>query len=607
MGKSGTSATPPSRPDLARIFRAEDLVGWQVTTKYWGESDEEDCRSALRGERLPANMGDVGAFTQWCILKGIRHHPGFGSDLRNAARAAGISVLVRTLNARTIMSDQIPDIDDQAHVPYCIWYPDVASEETYRALAKRYPQMRYQVGRACAVAGYARLYRELNLLPDVSIAEEARDNLATNDGRSQDIFDFIVAQPIRWTIMNDYTRTIREDNPVPAQHGLNGDTAVRSILAYSRSFLNRMWLGEMDLDCTRLSPSWNFLGHALAPHYFNITEDWSIGEVTTLALESHHREYAAPDEEVVLRPKNDAMLSLLWNPLSRDLPAGDKDVLILMAAYHGDIDRYARLRRPVHISVNEDCCVRRGIHHNTGFARWMLHDQPHKHYIQAIHARFIMSNDLSRISEDQPPDDELPWQIWYPTRAAAETYVELARRRPCMRPAVARALIVADYQTEWDEKMDWEFEFTHDMFAQARASPNPHYLAGLYARRGMGVPERDVYRSEDNCAVPSETCFDLNLQSTLSVASVDGMCYHEPEGRLGIYNGYGGEEAHADNVELYIATRDEARPPNDGKGDVNLPHLWKEQIRGGFSEEEKTSVVDYRGPGRWDHYRGGRY
>ncbi|KAK1855664.1 hypothetical protein CCHR01_01678 [Colletotrichum chrysophilum] len=35
--------------------------------------------------------------------------------------------------------------------------------------------MRYQVGRACAVADYNKLYDELQLLPDVSIAEEAED------------------------------------------------------------------------------------------------------------------------------------------------------------------------------------------------------------------------------------------------------------------------------------------------------------------------------------------------------------------------------------------------------------------------------------------------
>ncbi|KLU91338.1 hypothetical protein MAPG_09859 [Magnaporthiopsis poae ATCC 64411] len=614
MDEPDMVATRPLRPPSPPAFRAEDLAGWGGTRRRGGEAEEDDCRSALRGERLPANMRDTLHFTlckQLCVLKGIRHHPGFGSELRDAALTAGISVLVRALNARAIMSNQIPDMDDRAHVPYCIWYPDVASEETYRALARRYPHMRYQVGRACAVAGYVALYKELDLLPDVSIAEEARDNLARNDGRSQPIFDSIVAQPVRWTIMNDYTRTIREDDPVPAQYGLNGDTAVWSTLGFSRGFLRQSWLDHVDIDTQELSPGWNFLGHALAPHYFNITEDWSIGEVTTRSFNGRSpHQYASAGEELTLLPNNDAMASFLWNPLPRDLPAGNKDVLVLMAAYHGDIDRYTRLRRPVPVSDNEACCIRRGIHHNTGFARWVFQDQPGndiKPYIRAIHARFIMSNDLSRISADQPPDDQLPWQIWYPTQAAAETYVELARRRPSMRPAVARALIVADYQNEWDDKMDWDFKFTDEMFEQARASPNPHYQADLYARSGEDFPNNPAHTAYIFPVCKNittfEACIDLQLQSTLSTASVLAMCYHEPEANPGIYNGYGGEEVHADNVELYIATRDELRPPNDGKGDVDLQHLWEEQIRGGFSEEEKESLVDYRGPGRWFWHR----
>ncbi|KAL8306335.1 hypothetical protein RB600_010258 [Gaeumannomyces tritici] len=321
--------------------------------------------------------------------------------------------------------------------------------------------------------------------------------------------------------MNDYTRTIQEDNPVPAQHGLNEDTAVRSILDYSRSFLNRTWLDHMDLHDTRLSPSWNFLGHVLAPYYFNITEDWSIGKATTFGFKGHYNNHAAPDEEGILRPKHDAMLSLLRNPLPHDLPAGDKDVLILMAAYHGDIRRYARLRRPVYVSINEDYCVRRDTHHNTGFARWMLHDQPRKHYIQAINARFIMSNDLSPISEDQPPDDELPLQIWYPTRAAAEPYVELARRRSCMRPAVARALIVTDYRTEREEKMNSDFEFTDEMFTQAV----PTVLRAVECDVQVHVRGFDgrAARREGPCAGPWR---DRRRARNGHEAQPKGVCYH---------------------------------------------------------------------------------
>ncbi len=67
---------------------------------------------------------------------------------------------------------QIPAEVTAQTSPYCVHYPDVASENTCRALVQCYPGMCYQVGRACAVAGYVDLHRELDLLPDASIAEE---------------------------------------------------------------------------------------------------------------------------------------------------------------------------------------------------------------------------------------------------------------------------------------------------------------------------------------------------------------------------------------------------------------------------------------------------
>jgi hypothetical protein len=65
------------------------------------------------------------------------------------------------------------DIDSPYEYPYCIWHPDVALENTYREVAAKYPDLRHQVGRACAVACYTHLYLELDRLPDVSIDEEA--------------------------------------------------------------------------------------------------------------------------------------------------------------------------------------------------------------------------------------------------------------------------------------------------------------------------------------------------------------------------------------------------------------------------------------------------
>ncbi|KAK1474833.1 hypothetical protein CCUS01_05459 [Colletotrichum cuscutae] len=102
----------------------------------------------------------------------------------------------------------------QAVVPYCIWYPDVATEETYRKLS-------------CAVAGYGELYNELDLLPDVSIAEEARDN------GKLDIFEHIMSQSVRYAVINDYQRSVDLQNPRPGAY-LNGDTAVRSSLELHR-------------------------------------------------------------------------------------------------------------------------------------------------------------------------------------------------------------------------------------------------------------------------------------------------------------------------------------------------------------------------------------
>ncbi len=63
------------------------------------------------------------------------------------------------------MSDVIPDIERVDHFPYCILHPDFAKEETYREPARHYPNMAYNVGRACAAAGYSKLYFELGLLP----------------------------------------------------------------------------------------------------------------------------------------------------------------------------------------------------------------------------------------------------------------------------------------------------------------------------------------------------------------------------------------------------------------------------------------------------------
>lgn len=167
---------------------------------------------------------------------------------------------------------------------------------------------------------------------------------------------------------------------------------------------------------------------------------------------------------------------LLYSPLPVDLPTVNKDILILMAAYYGDIDRYVRLQRPVLIP-GETACIIRGIFFNTLFAKWWsLQDLSISRYDpltrrridRAITARFIMNNDLSRIL--RRPDTE-PDCIWYPARARPETYRELARRVPSMTATVAHACIVAGYSNILQELP--EFNITWVLLREAELSTDP--------------------------------------------------------------------------------------------------------------------------------------
>ncbi|KJJ29148.1 hypothetical protein AFLA70_13g006030 [Aspergillus flavus AF70] len=408
------------------------------------EYSDKICIEAIRGERLPEALGLP--VVQHSVIRGIRYHDGFAEELMGSLPA-----FTRALCARSIMSNRVPQINQPEDIPYCIWHPDVATEATYREVARRYPQMKYQVGRACAVAGYFNLYMELNLLPEVHIADEAREN-----GHS-DIYEDIMASPVKYEVMNDYFRTINADQPKVAH--LNGNTAVRPYLEVKRKF-------------RQTDEPFDVKGTASKGHYFDITEDNGVDEFDTKSLPSDGA----------------AVTQYLYSPLPRDLPLINKDVLILTAAYYGDIDRYARLCRPMTVPTEIHCIVR-GIYHNTMFAKWWsLQPDISDYRIQrAIYARFIMDNDISRITPETPCN-ELPYLIWYPAIAHWRVYQELVRRKPSMKAAVARACIVADYRDVYD-KLDVDPDV--DLLAEAKVSPNPYYLQDLRnktERRG-GVPD----------------------------------------------------------------------------------------------------------------------
>ncbi|TPX13446.1 uncharacterized protein E0L32_006176 [Thyridium curvatum] len=216
---------------------------------------------------------------------------------------------------------------------------NVAKPDTYKELVEKYPDMRYQVGRACAVAGYTDLYRSLELLPDVSIAEEARDNAPS----AKEIYSEIVSSHVRYAVMDDYNRSVNLDKPRPGAQ-LNGDTVVRS-----------------SLDVTMSIDDWVIdNGDEYYNRIFDITEEGDIGPETMGELDP------------ALKPHK---VELLYSPIPYDLPTTNKELLIRVAAYHGNIDRYARLRRPgVRMSGGENYYVQRGIYHNSFFAKWWMRE-----------------------------------------------------------------------------------------------------------------------------------------------------------------------------------------------------------------------------------------
>ncbi|KAK8006028.1 hypothetical protein PG991_012325 [Apiospora marii] len=304
-----------------------------------------DCFAAIKGEKVPQDAQSPVAKAS--LIRGIRLHYSFATSTAVNKLCDQVAQLARARNARLIMSNQVPEQMAETERPYCIWHPDLASEDTYRQLARQYPDMRYHAGRACAAAGYHELYLELDLLPDVSIAEEAREG-ATDGGRL--IYQQIMSHPCRYSVMDDRTRFVELDKPqCPAF--LNGDTQVRwwlesRVQTPSGIGQARPWFVEMD----------------------SIEEDHRI----------HDTMYDHPELNRTLHPEE---VRLLYEPLLLDLPTMKKGLLIEMAAYDGNVDRYARLRHPLDSWYTiELMSVIRGIYHHSMFARWwgdqIMHNTP---------------------------------------------------------------------------------------------------------------------------------------------------------------------------------------------------------------------------------------
>lgn len=512
----------------------------------------EDATAAVKGERIPDALGLP--LLRLCTIRGIRYHDGFGHELRGVT-----DEFTRALNARAIMSNRVPEIKDEQEIPYCIWHPEVATEETYRRVVQKYKNMRYQVARACAVAGYTKLYEELDVLPEVHVAEEARE------AGNMEIYDLIMAQPVKFKVMNDYDRSITSE---PKEAHLNGDTAVRAMLEVKQEFRSAtVPPAEDDDDDFHFDL---FQDDGYHEDIFNITEDYNID----ITYDLHERFERLRNDA----GKTELLIRLLTSPLPLDLPTVYKDLLICVAAYYGDIDRYDRLRRPRMVDGELECCVR-GIYHNSMFAVWwskqQLPDGVSHQLCRAICARFIMNNVLSKVD---PQDYWQPYLIWYPTIACETTYRKLAQLVPKAAPQVVRACIVAGYVDLFDELVD---KVTPDdgLLNEAAESSNSHFGERLARRvEEVGKKELILYDEWQLQTKLGKQYSDSVICRSVGLATLD-TAYHS------FYNGKG---CSASALELLACLPAEWRiPEQDQENRRDLDYeQWPKEIRG--AEEKRA-------------------
>jgi len=509
-----------------------------------------DCECALRGQDLPENLGHRTA--RLCLVSGVRRNVDFARSaaVADLCRTPGQEIFARARNARLIMSNEVPSselVEGKSMYPYCIWYPDVASEDTYRKLVGAFPDMRYQVGRACAVAGYVDLYFELDLLPDPSIAEEAREAGRASEG-SRQIFEHIMVAPVRYSVMNDYELAINQDNPRPGAF-LNADTAVRETLTVRKKYVDNF--------CSR--------------EYFNITEDWNIAETTV---------------ERTPAKLTDDETALLVLPLPTDLPSMRKDLLILVAAYEGNLDRYARLRRPGRSVEYELHCLVPGIYRSTAMALWLERNPDIMRIVaaawdedevvalrRAIHARHIMNNDTHRLLDANPPvpDDELPYWVWYPTIPAAGTLCKLAAERPAMRPQCVRACIAGNYRAAYTEIMDMhDTNKYEDIYGELPLAVDPYIVMEAQSSPDHGFFVADLERRRQDQGLkqcqfqqrdPWRRCKpwlegDISSTDMLAFLRDSGTCVVHEGQDWGMWESLGAELGR---VRLYLSSPAEVR------------------------------------------------
>ncbi|KAK1963007.1 hypothetical protein LY78DRAFT_705441 [Colletotrichum sublineola] len=444
---------------------------------YVEPSTVDECCAAIRGERIPQDINNS-IVTRSSLIRGIRLHFGFATSDEVTKLCHHDAQLARARNARLIMSGEIPDTMTPEQQPYCIWHPQLAPEQTYRNLFQRHPEMRYQVGRACAAAGYNVLYQELDLLPDTAIAEEARESQTAG---GQLIYDSLMSSPHRYSVIDDDDLTIQMGNPLSPAY-LNGDTLVRLQL----------------------------FGRYISPARFAKLPIPDIEE------DMHINDKHSPTE---WDPKlYEEEKKLLYQPLPLDLPTVKKNTLTCFAAFEGNIDRYVRLSNPKrdmgHVHA---LAIVRGIYHNTMSARWWAEEiaqntprvqaivsksdplhSPLSMIKMAISARRILINDPREFAEHGwPTDVPEPYHIWWPLRPNKDTLELLAKKVPSMTEQVAVAAIYCDEQLLYrmlNPKPHWR------LYLAAQQSHNTFYAKDLEKRAAeQGISLDDGTSMDPDC------------------------------------------------------------------------------------------------------------
>ncbi|KAF6836579.1 hypothetical protein CPLU01_03614 [Colletotrichum plurivorum] len=180
--------------------------------------------------------------------------------------------------------------------------------------------------------------------------------------------------------------------------------------------------------------------------------------------------------------------------------------------------------------AGEEYAVIRGIYHNTTFAKWWsLHTPLNGCWTieLAITARFIMNNDLSRISPDNPDEycRDVPDMFWYPQFPRETTLRELVRRRPRTSFRVAQACIAANYQDTYDV-LDPEPHWI--LYQQARQSHNPHYVQHIERRAAeSGVKLDTDLRRLDCLTTPDKEPSSLVLEPEIRACMEAVVNFHE--------------------------------------------------------------------------------